>query len=240
MMSVTISPIAGTELRIAPGPWPVPPALRDAVPAVWAELKARNPHVWDGRILGFSTPEIGPDRILRARAYEDAYSLFLTWREAGFPPIGLSHIFGTALIVAADGALLVGVMGGETMNAGLVYPPGGSLEPRDVTPDGAVDVDACIATELMEETGLDIADARIGRLLAISNGPRLSICRALHFDLPAAALQRQITAVLEQQETRELDAIVVCRSTEDARAAGKLVPYAEALLDAVFAGQVVL
>src|SRR5690606_34330463 len=114
------------------------------VPASWTRMQARQPHVWDGRILGFTPPVIGADGILRSQAQEDAYSAFLAWREAGFPDIGVVHIFGAALIHSADGALIFGIMGPNTVNAGRVYPPGGSLEPRDVRADGVVDVVRCI------------------------------------------------------------------------------------------------
>lgn len=235
-----ILPIAGTELTLRPGPWPLPEALRADVPAVWQRLKAANPHVWDGRILGFATPVIGDDGILRADAYEDAYSVFLTWREAGFPPVGMAHMFGTAIIVSLDGALIFGVMGNETMNAGKVYPPGGSLEPRDVGADGLVDVNACIAIELLEETGLSFDDARLGPLLAVTHGPRVSISRVFHFDEPAEALLARIRANLERQEERELADVVACRTLADGERAGDLTPYAAALIGGLASGAVPL
>src|SRR5690606_20408313 len=109
------------------------------------------------------------------------YSAFLAWREAGFPDIGVVHIFGAALIHSADGALIFGVMGSKTVNAGRVYPPGGSLEPRDVRADGVVDADLCIAHELDEETGLDVGMARAGQLLMVGDGPRIALLRQFHF-----------------------------------------------------------
>lgn len=239
-MGIEIIPIAGTDFRLVPGKWPMPDAMRAEVPAVWAQLAAKNPHVWDGRILGFSPPVLGADGVLRAEAREDAYSTFLTWREAGFPDIGTVHIFGTALIVSSDGALIFGVMGENTVNAGRVYPPGGSLEPDDLRDDGSVDVEGCIARELKEETGLDIADAVMGPLLAIFQGPRLCISRAFHFDLTAEQLVARIRDNLEGQEHRELADVVACWSAEDGHRAGALADYAAAILDGVSAGRLVL
>ncbi len=236
-MDIEIVPIAGTDIRLVAGQWPLPEAMRAEVAAVWARLKAEKPHVWDGRILGFSPPVIGADRILRAEAQEDAYSAFLTWREAGFPDVGLFHVFGSALILSADGALIFGIMGSDTVNAGRVYPPGGSLEPRDVRADGSIDVDLCISTELIEETGLAAADAEEGPLLAIFEGQRLSIARIFRFAQTADELTTMIRANLDAQLERELADVVACRSAADGRAAGDLASYAAYLLDAIEAGR---
>lgn len=232
-MSVTISRITDIDIRLVPGGWPMPRSLRDRVSDVWAQTKALKPNTWDGRILGFTKPVIGHDGVLRAEAREDAYSAFLTWRESGFPDIGMVHLFGTALIQSSDGAVIYGVMGGDTLNAGRVYPPGGSLEPRDVRNDGRVDVHASIATELWEETGLHALDAVEGPLLAVHDGPRFCVSRLLKFDMGSSALVSKIRANLKAQAKPELADVVACRSIKDAEDAGELVPYAAALLDYV-------
>lgn len=236
-MGIEIIPIAGTDFRLVPGAWPMPDAMRAEVPAVWARLVERNPHVWDGRILGFSPPVLGADGVLRAEAREDAYSAFLTWREMGFPDIGTAHIFGTALIQSSDGALILGVMGGKTVNAGRVYPPGGSLEPRDVRADGLVDVEGCIETELIEETGLRMADGQCGPLFAVVDGPRISITRVVRFAATADALLSQVRANLSVEDDPELADVVACRSVADGQAAGSLAPYAAAMIAAFSGGQ---
>lgn len=237
-MAILIRQIAGTDLRLEPGGFPLPPELRAQVPAVWARLRQGNPSIWDGRLYGFGQPNIGEDGVLSAPAWEDDYSAHVTWRDAGFPDIGLYHIFVTALICSSDGAILLGRMSANTLNAGRVYPPGGVLDPRDLTADGRIDAERAIGFELTEETGLDSATARKGALLCISEGPRLCICRALHFDVPAAELQREILATIARQPQPELDAIVVCRSVADGETSGQLVPYAAALIDAVFSGAI--
>jgi 8-oxo-dGTP pyrophosphatase MutT (NUDIX family) len=237
LVSIEIIPIAGTDIRFVPGEWPLPAEMRAEVAQVWRRLKADKPHIWDGRILGFTQPVIGADGILRAEAREDAYSAFLTWRQAGFPDVGVVHIFGTALIVSSDNALILGRMGGDTINAGRVYPPGGSLEPRDVRADGSVDVDFCIRTELREETGLCAEEAVQGKLLAIFEGQRLSIARVYRFAETADDLLQIIRANMDAQEERELADVVACRSADDGRAAGALAAYAAHLLDAISAGR---
>ncbi len=236
-----IIPVTSVDIRFAPGLWPAPQALCDRVPEIWGWLTAANPHLWDGRVLGVSGPGgEGPpvvgNGVLRGEAREDSFSAFLAWRHLGFPEIGVRNLFGSGVIVSADGALLFGVMGATTANAGFVYPPGGSLEPGDVRPDGQVDVLASLARELNEETGLDAAEARAGAMVAIFEGPRVSLARLFHFAEDAAALTARVRGNLERQEHRELADVVAIRTRDDLMAAGPYPPYAEELVDAFVAG----
>lgn len=209
----------------------MPEDLRASVSGRWAAMLEANPHLWDGRILGVSPPVIGEDGVLRSEAREDAFSAFLTWREAGFPEIGLRNLFGSALVVSADGFLILGVMGDDTANAGRIYPPGGSLEPRDVREDGRVDVARSTEIELAEETGLNSADARLGKLVAVLDGPRVSIGQAFHFDASADELLARIRADLERQEHRELADVVAIKRASDAAGRGQVMAYTAELLE---------
>jgi 8-oxo-dGTP pyrophosphatase MutT (NUDIX family) len=239
-MSVTIEHLSGVDIRMAEGAWPLPEAMRASVPGRWARMVEDNPNLWDGRILGVSQPLVGADGVLRGEAREDAYSAFLVWREAGFPPIGVLNLFGSALIVSSDGALVFGVMDQSTANPGRVYPPGGSLEPRDVTGEGVVDVLGSVRLELAEETGLDAADARLGELIVAFDGPRISVAQAYHFALPAEQLLAHIRGNLDGQEHRELADVVAVRSQADAAAAGDVVPFAGAIAEAFGKGRLKL
>ena len=233
---IQILPIRDVDIRLVPGPWPVPEPMRVAAAAHWAQLSAANPHLWDGRILGVTAQQGNPplaivDGVLRAEAREDAYSVFLHWRDSGFPEIGIRNVFGSALIASNDGAFLYGVMGGTTANAGRVYPPGGSLEPSDVDAEGRVGLLASIDRELEEETGLTAGEAELGPLLVTFEGARISVGRVFRFEESAVSLAERVRANLEQQEHRELDDVVIVRSAADAAAAGSVVPYAAALVD---------
>ena len=209
----------------------MPDDLRASVSGRWAAMLEANPHIWDGRILGVSPPIMGDDGILRSEAREDAFSAFLTWREAGFPEMGIRNLFGSALVVSADGFLVLGVMGEDTANAGRIYPPGGSLEPRDVLEDGRVDVARSTEIELEEETGLKVADARLGNLIAVLDGPRVSIGRAFHFNATAEELLTEIRGNLDRQEHRELADVVAIKRAGDAAGRGHVMAYTAELLD---------
>lgn len=223
-----IVPISAVDITLTPGEWVVPADLRARAPKHWAAQVARNPHLWDGRILGvLAAEQKGGVRVeggvLKADAREDAYSVFLTWRDEGLQDIAMHNLFGSALVVSSDGALIFGVMGEDTANAGRIYPPGGSLEPRDVR-DGKVDVLGCIALELAEETGLPIAEAEEGGLLAVFDGPRISIGQILRFPETADTLLARIRADLEVQEHRELADVVALYRSSEVAALGELVP----------------
>jgi len=235
-----IIPIHDVDIRFVPEPWPVPRELRDLVPETWARLLAVNPKIWDGRILGVSgigggSPRV-EDGVLRGEAREDSFSAFLTWRDLGFPEIGLRNVFGSALVISSDNAVLLGKMGEWTANAGQIYPAAGSLEPRDVV-DGRVRVFDSLARELTEETGLTIESARIGRTFAIFDGPRISVARGLHFVQTIDALQAEVRANLEVQSERELADVVAVRTRADLEAAGPFPPYVSELMDAFAAGR---
>lgn len=236
-----IVPITQVDVITVPGPWPLSAEQRAAVGPYWQSAVAANPHLWDGRILGLSAPGGGrpivKDGILRAEAREDAYSAFMLWRHQGFPEIGMCHVFGWALIAGSDGAVIYGVMGGHTANAGRIYPPGGSLEPRDVLPDGRVDVGRCIELELEEETGLRAETAQAGSMVAVLDGVRLSFGRIFRFPFTADILAERIRTNLARQEHRELADVVVIGSAAEAVAAG-VAHYSQLVAEAYFGGRI--
>ena len=128
--------ITDIRLRLRSGAWPIADDLRPKIEAHWAACLAANPHLWNGRVLGTIAPG-APGGIavhggvLTGEAVEGDFAGFLAWRDWGFPEIGIRNLFGSALVLSSDGALILGVMGATTANAGRIYPPGGSLEPAD-------------------------------------------------------------------------------------------------------------
>ena len=235
-----IVPIDDVDIRLVPGSWPLPEALRALVPETWARLLAKNPQLWDGRILGVcgiggGLPHV-TNGVLTGEAREDRFSVYLTWRDQGFPQIGMHNLFGSAVVMSADGAMLLGRMGAWTANAGQIYPAAGSLEPGDVV-DGQVQVFASLARELQEETGLDVAEAEVGHTLAIFDGPRISIARGLRFDATAEELTARVRRNLAAQTERELEDVVTIRSRRELEAAGPFPPYVAELVDAFADGR---
>jgi ADP-ribose pyrophosphatase YjhB (NUDIX family) len=212
--------ITDIRLRLRPGAWPIADDLRPRIDAHWAACLAANPHLWNGRVLGTIAPgEPGgiaiDDGVLTGEAVEGDFAGFIAWRDWGFPEIGIRNLFGSALVLSSDGALLLGVMGARTANAGKIYPPGGSLEPADVDANGNVAVVASIERELREETGLNAADAELEGMLAAFDGPRVSIGRVLRFPRTADDLVAGIMADLDRQKERELERVIAFRSAAE-------------------------
>ena len=209
--------ITDVQLRLRSGVWPLADDLRPKIEAHWAACIAANPHLWNGRVLGTIAPgQPGgiavENGVLTGEAMEGDFASFLAWRDWGFPEIGIRNLFGSALVMSSDGALILGVMGATTANAGRIYPPGGSLEPADVDPHGRVDVVASIERELKEETGLNAAEAVMDGMMVAFDGPRVSVGRVFRFPMSAEALISAIMVELDQQEERELERVVAFRS----------------------------
>jgi hypothetical protein len=103
-------------------------------------------------------------------------------------------------------------MGGHTLNAGQLYPPSGSLEPRDVLSDGTIDLAGSLAAELQEEAGLEVKAAREGAKLAIFDGQRLAVVQALHFPQSFAEIDEGFRAHVAAEERPELVSLVAIRN----------------------------
>ena len=90
---------------------------------------------------------------LEARFIRSDFASLAAWRDWGLQASDTLNCFGSAVVMSQDGARLYGRMADHTLNAGRIYPPGGSLEPADVTADGRVEVLGSIERELaVDET----------------------------------------------------------------------------------------
>lgn len=210
--------VTDIDIRRVPGRYPFPAALLERIAPHWQEKIAGNPHLWNGRILSMIAPtwpggvSIRHGR-LTAAVLEDDYAAFIAWRDWNFPEIGIRNSFGAALIRGSDGALVYGVMDARTANAGRIYPPSGSLEPRDLDGD-RVDLIRSMEREMREETGLSATDAGVGATFAVLAGPQVAICRVYQFDETAAMLAERIRATLPTLDP-ELTDVVIVRRGED-------------------------
>ena len=118
-------------------------------------------------------------------------------------------------VPAVGAALVMGRMGNHTVNAGKIYPPGGSLTREDLLPGGAVDLTASIARELDEETGLDATEAKAGGFYMAAFDQRIAIGQVLHFADNAEALAARTEAHIAAEELPELSEAVIIRHMDD-------------------------
>lgn len=189
--------------------WPFAVAHSAEIDAFWQRRTAENATLFNGRIFMLSRYEIVGGRFM-GRLVPVEFKAFLFWKESGCPDRSVFDVFGSALIRADDGAILLGRQK-SGINAGLIYLPGGFIDQRDVD-DDAVDISTSVLREIEEETGLG------GRQLAVRDGflvttigSQVSIAVELVGDGDAENLQRRIREALASEAEPELDEIVAVR-----------------------------
>jgi len=200
--------IDALDLRLSAEPLAF--AAREAGPiaARWAAAVAANPALYDGPILLFSDVAVEHGR-LRATAHRAGFAALLHLIAVDDAEGRAKNLFGSAAIIAADGAHLLGRMGARTAFPGTVKCAGGTPDELDLRPDGGVDILGSIVRELAEETGLDAAAARREPcFVVVVDGPLVAVHAVLHFADPAAALVARIEAFLAGEAEPELAGVV--------------------------------
>lgn len=208
---IRTEPFTALDLHCEAEGWEFERANRDAIARHWEKAVAGNPKLWNGRTL-ICTAAAVEQGVFRARFAEVDYASFVAWRDWGRPDASVVNCFGVPAVYSTDGALLIGVMAPWTLNAGKAYPPSGSLEPKDVRPDGTVDILANMRTELLEETGLDLAEATAGPMAAIFEGPRLAVVQRHDFPLSHDEIAARFAAHAAQEQHPELSSVEGLRS----------------------------
>ena len=203
------------ELRFEPRAWAWAEANKDFIERHFAGERAKKPALWNGRVLVLHRFAI-EGGVFRGGFLETDFANFLAWRDAGFPDPSLRACFAAGALRAADGAFLLGSMGKHTANAGKVYFPAGTPDPRDVRADGSVDLMGSVARELMEETGLSSADVSPApHWHAVTAGGRVGLIRPLSARVGAEELAARIRSFIAREKESELDDVVVIRSPAD-------------------------
>lgn len=223
---IRVEPVAALDCRLTGEAWGFEAANREAIARHWQEMVAAKPTLWNGRTL-ICTAAVVEERVFRARFAAVDYASFVAWRDWGRPDASVVNCFGVPAVYSVDGALLMGVMSDTTLNAGKAYPPSGSLEPKDVRPDGTVDIRANMHAELLEETGLDLRDAVAGPMAVIFEGPRLAVVQRFDVPLSFAEIEQRFAAHTAADPHAELAAVEALRglSATDHR----MMPYVPAL-----------
>lgn len=221
--------VRGVDLSLSPDNWAFEQANEAAIAEHFEEAKKRIGLLWNGRTLKLTDYSF-EDGVFKGSCTECSYSAFLAWRDWGAPDPSAYNVFGSAILRSADGALLFGVMAAHTATAGAIYPPGGNLDPTDLSPEGKVDVVGAIYRELEEETGLNGKDVTAGDVLIAFDGPRISIARIFDLDQPAEELRRSILRFSGCTEERELADIRIVRKRADLNDPA-IVSFARALAE---------
>lgn len=231
MSDVVIHRVTGLDLKVEPWDWPFARERRADIDAHFERRQRAIPALFNGRVLLGRDPVFADGR-LSARYFETDFANLLAWRDWGFPDRSVFNGFGMGALRAADGAFVLGVMGGQTANAGRIYFPAGTPDPEDVS-GAALDLAANVAREVEEETGLLPSDYRgSAHWDCVVTGATIAMMRVLDVESPGGQLQSRIEANLAGQAEPELSAIVLVRSRDDLTAT--MPRFVTAFLEAQF------
>lgn len=200
------------DLRVEFGAWPWADSRRADIDAHFAMRQREKSGIWNGQVLLARNADISGGR-LSSSYFQTDFASFLAWRDWGCPDRDVVNGFGMGALRSADGAFVLGEMGGETVNAGRIYFPAGTPDPDDIVGD-TLDIAGSITREIEEETGLTAADYQAGaNWHCVTVGAVVAIIRILRVDMPGEALKARIEANLARQAHPELSAVHLVRTT---------------------------
>jgi ADP-ribose pyrophosphatase YjhB (NUDIX family) len=231
---IDVRRVTSIDLTFAPTPRRPDIAHHAAIEHHWRAASANNPSYFNGTILIGVNPHHTGDgfsAICQPMQFKD----FLYWRHVGRPDWGFVDLFGSAVLRANDGAILLGLAASTTMNAGSAYFIGGFLDPRDCATDGRVDIAASIARELNEETGLSTqgVDATLrsapGAWIT-TDGRMISIATVYHSALSAEQLRDAMISFSRASDDQEIAEVLVVTGGDDV-SDPRILPFTRALCD---------
>jgi 8-oxo-dGTP pyrophosphatase MutT (NUDIX family) len=227
--------IARCDLRVTAGSWAFAQAQRDVIDAHWERRRADNPAFFNGDLYLMVRHALDGG-VFSAQFIKTDFKSFLYWRETGAPDRSVADGFGSALIRSAEGHVILGQQRPGNVNGGLTYLPSGFIDGRDVAADGTIDIDASIARELAEETGLVAAALeRAPGFVLTFMGSMVSIAAEYRSHLEAEQIRTAIRRHIAADPDPELADAVVVRSAHDLAGLG-MPAYAGVLLAALFQG----
>lgn len=216
--------------------WDYEQRFRCEIESNWQKRKSANPAFFNGRIFVMEPPLI-EHGVLTAQMIEADFASHLHWKDHGYPDAGVRDSFGSALIRASGGEVLLARQRPGNLNSGFLYMPGGFIDLRDATDDGQIDIAASITRELKEETGLSAsAFERPGGFIITQADSLVSIAAEFRSTKPAGALREEIMANLARQQNPELCDFTIFDGPPDIETNPEVAPFTQLAMTAVFAG----
>lgn len=197
--------------RLVPHDWAWARDNADAIAAHWRRRRAERPALFDGRVLVARGWSIA-DGACTVDLFETAFSAFLCHRDLGWPDRSVANAFAAVVPHAADGGVLLGIMGGHTASAGRIYFPCGTPDLADLRADGAVDLAGSATREFTEETGLTPPPEASEAWLFLRDASQCAFLRPVAFREDAAVLHARMEAHRAGEAEPELSGFVVVRS----------------------------
>lgn len=219
------------DLVMSQGPHPLFSANQTAIAENWAVEASANPYLFNGDIV-LQRHLTFDNGVIRGVAHVIPYSTLLWWRKQA-DPTGALHLFGFAVLVSSDNAIIAIRMSERTANPGQVYCAAGSLDLSDIV-DGRLDLAGNMRREVREETGLDLDAAQADpHSYASHHANRIVVFRFYRFSMTADAMVARVEAHMPHDAEQEIDAVIVIRSAD--RDAHRYNPLMFPILDMFFA-----
>ncbi|GJE17512.1 NUDIX hydrolase [Methylobacterium marchantiae] len=211
---VTLTPIEAPTARLVSYDWAWARDNEAVIAENWNRRCAARPGLFDGRVLLASACRIEGAACV-VDMFETAYASFIAHKDLDSPDPGVLNAFAAIVPHGADGAILLGVMGGHTANAGQIYFPCGTPDLDDVLEGGEVDLVGSAARELFEETGLTVPSDAPQNWLLMQGGGQLAFLRPVAFDEPVDVLQARMERHRLAETEPELSGFVSVGAPEE-------------------------
>jgi len=196
-------------------PWPLAVSNAQAIADHFEHRRNGNPAFYDGQIFVLRQLRRELDAIAGSFSLE-RFSAFLFWRDGLGTDSAALDGFATAVVRSIEGHVLVGRAALDTLNAGRIYLPGGFIDARDRRPDGTIDIDASVARELAEETGLDVARlTRVPGYIVARHSRHCCFSIEYRSPLPAETMIESVRRGLPHAGDGELTEVVAIRDADD-------------------------
>ncbi len=222
-------------IRCSTGSWPFARREEGAIRDHWTQRSTDNPKFFNGRVYVMTSGGLREDCLEGTLAATD-FAASLYWRETGYRDRTVVDCFGSAILLGSDGTLIYGRQTPGHVNSGMLYPPGGFVDRRDIDSCGTVDFDGSIAREVAEELALrpDTLDRDAGYLLTRA-GPLLSVGIIYRLAVPGREFCSQVRALLASDAAPELETLITLASATEA-AAHAMPAYARKIATALLPG----
>ena len=202
------------DLDFKQKPWEYAVERAAEIKTYFADRQRQTPALWNGAVLLLHR-QVLSGGIFHGEFLQTDFASFTAWHTWGMPEAGVRDCFAAAAMISADGAFLLGVMGGHTFNSGRIYFPCGTPDLSDIK-DGKVDFEFSVARELKEETGLDIAEfAAEPGWTTVVDGGLIGQIKLLRSAQSATDLRARILKHLASEAQPELADIRIVRSPAD-------------------------
>lgn len=219
------------QLSLDPAEHPWVAAQHSAIADNWERDQIERPWLFNGTVLLHRGLQL-ENSVISGTSHRAPYAA-LRQLVATMPDADANadvwHLFGSALILTADNAMLLIRMAAKTANPGKVYAPAGSLDESDIA-NGVVDVGGSILREAREETGLDLSGAVAeNRLLGWRSGSLVAVFRRFRLEETADVLVSRMREHIRTDPEQEIADVVVVRRPEDAGPTAP--PYMQVMID---------